>query len=232
MPAEDSGNERVEPQTDASAPDLKDVAEPEASREKLDFTLTCSSLDRVLLVIPAVVCPLATGRLLVGIRDIAAAGEKTVLEFVSANGPLYALSLIAIVVGSILALVFCPLYLQYRAKSQLTLDAEGMTFAREAILPFGWLGRQARLSWVDLHDVRYQYRFLPIPAPTLTFRSPDTLVNVNVSQLWPADDEERPIKNPVPKGGWQEHQAAVVATERFISSRAELANRAKKSKNL
>ncbi len=230
MTAQDSETEPVEPQTGGSTEENDDGSKDSGVDGALDFTLTCSSLDRVLLVIPAVVCPLAAGRMLVGIRDVATISELTVPEFISANGPWYTLSLIIIVLGSILPLVFCPLYLQYRAKSRLTLDGDGMTFVREAILPFGWLARDVRMSWVDLQEVRYSYRFLPLPAPTLTFRSSETVTHVNLAQLWPLDDEERPIKNPVPKGGWQDHAAATAATEYFIASRAELAERAKHRK--
>ena len=209
-----------------SADELAATDESAEDRRQIQsYTLTCSPLDRVTFLCAMLISPVGAIYTLVGLRDTAEVTGVTVNQLLASSNARFTMGLVLLL--TIFILIFCPLYLQYRARARLELDEEGVRFKRGVFLPFSLLTRDIQLKWEQVDEIRYRYRILPMPMPLLELRHGRDWLTLPVPHLWDESVEgRRPWKTPAPKGGWSDHRAVKYVQDRFVDSRASLAAKA------
>ena len=186
------------------------------------YSLACSSVERVILLVAMVVSPVAVVRTVVGLRDTAESTGVTLGELLALSNA--GVTVAVIILLTLFILIFSPLYVQYRARTQLDLDDAGLWFRREAFLPFALLTRDLRLTWEQVDEIRYRHRILPLPMPLLELRHGERWLRIPIPQLWDTSTgEKRPWRTLRPQDGWPDHPAVTLAEDRFVASRASLA---------
>jgi hypothetical protein len=181
------------------------------------YSFACFPAERIAFVFAMIVAPAIAGIVVYSFRN-AAQGAGLSFEEMIARYNAKPLAAAALAVAMVVIL-YGVIYLQFRARTFVTLNEQGIRFERGRFLPFGLLEALVYLEWSAVRDVRFRMsRRYGFERPELEVIGNGERILLPVMDAWDVEStSKRPMMPSKPKsaGGWQDHALVVDVKNRF-----------------